>query len=162
MKKEQSEEKRGRKAGVKALTPLQKIRKYAKEEGLKTYRFNYKIPAIDQKNILENGWDLDIIDIAIFNQIHGFISSGKADKVTDYLGDWFFVSEYKTLKDLPCVPLSSKNAVYKRISKLVECGLIERNPTNRLTGKKYIRVSHVGYEKLTHSNIDVNRNDDKS
>lgn len=152
MTEKTSKETRGRKAGIKSLSPLEKMKMYTKN-GHVPYNFNYIIHHVDQKKILENGWDLDIIDMAIFYQVKGFIDSGKAEKVSDIFGDWFFVCESKTIKDLPCVPINSKNAVYKRISKLVECGLIERNPTNRLTGKKFIRIVTSAYEKLIRNDL---------
>ena len=143
-------ETRGRKAGEKTLSPLQKLDSWIAKSKTKTHNYNYNITAVDQRKLFENRWDLDIIDMAIFNQMNNFINSGYADaeKITDSLGDWYFISEEKTIKDLPFVPINSKNAVYKRVAKLVEYGLIERHPSNRLTGRKYLRVTKYAIEKL--------------
>lgn len=149
-------ETRGRKPGVRMLTPLEKAKENIKKFGKENYRFNYLVKGFDQRNILENGWDLDIIDIAVFNQIKGFIDSGNAEKITDKNGDWYFISESKTINDLPCVPINSKSAVYKRISNLVKCGLIERNPSNISTRLKHIRVGEEAYRKLTYQPFNNN------
>ena len=150
------QEKRGRKEGSTKLTPTGKMKKYSKDGSLDEYNFQYIIPPINQWVILKNGWDLDIIDMAVYNQIKGFIDSGEAEKITDSKGNWYFVSELKIAKDLPCVPINSKSGIYRIIKKLVDCNLLERNPTNRLTGKKYLRYTSEGVKKLTYTKPNQN------
>jgi len=117
----------------------------------KEYKFNYGF-YVNQKIIVDNRWDVDIIDIAIFYAIKKFIAYIEEMKAknqqTDFdnnsyddeLGRWYFISENKIIKDMPILPLSSESGVYKRIMKLVECGLIERNPKNAQRKKKHIRL----------------------
>lgn len=129
-------EKRGRKAN---LNIYQKIKKYT-FDGAKEWNFIHTLN-IPVKIIIDNKWDLDIIDISIFIAISNFIHYGKPIKTTEADGsDWYYISENKIMSDLPLVPLNSKSAVYKRISNLVKHGLIERNPNNVSTGKKNIRI----------------------
>lgn len=148
------EEKRGRKPVVSIG---EKIEHYT-DKGKKEYNFMYGF-YVNQHAVILNKWNIDIIDLGIYYCIERFIqnlsNNNKVDNemcVEDSLGKWYFVSEYKIIKDMPLLPLSSKNAVYKRIANLVECGLIERNPNNTSTRLKLIRLgsnSHL----LNTSNI---------
>ena len=139
-------EKRGRKAN---LNIYQKIKKYT-FSGTKEWNFIHTLN-IPVKVILDNEWDLDIIDISVFIAISNFIHYGKPIKTTEADGsDWYYISENKIMSDLPLVPLNSKSAIYKRISNLIKHGLIERNPNNVSTGKKNIRIGEQA-DKLVYA-----------
>jgi hypothetical protein len=146
-------ENRGKSGGRKPVPTIKsKIQKYT-NGGKLEYNFTYNI-LINQKAVIDNGWELDIIDMTIYRAIEGLINeinkgNNSCIKLDDnkpvYVDDsnsirWYFISEYKILRDMPLLPLGSVNSVYKRISKLVDCGLIERNPTNEKTRLKLIRL----------------------
>jgi hypothetical protein len=147
----QKKEKRGRKA---VPTMKEKIDKYT-EGGTKDYNFLYSIPPINQKLIVEKGWNIDIIDVAIFLDIKSIIhytqdKKSKGEHVdtwvtNDNRGDWYFICESKIIKDLPLLPIASGNPIYRRIKKLCECGLIERNPDNAKTRQKLLRLGPNAY-----------------
>lgn len=155
MSKKESSEKRGR----KPVMPIRaKIAKYT-NNGEREYNYPWGF-FVNQKVVVENRWNIDVIDVMIFLEIERFIreidkSFHNKDNFNDEDIDnesgfyqspdhqrWYFVSENKIIKDLPLVPLSNKNSVYRRIGKLIDCGLIERKPDNRSTGKKLIRLGH--------------------
>lgn len=124
--------------GRKPKKPLSQIKK---EKG-DNWHFNWFIH-INQAAIIKHGWDLDLVDVAIFEAIVKFISTDhrRLQKEIDSTGGtWYFVSENKILNDLPLLPFDKPSAVYKRIKKLIDCQLIERNPDNRASGKKMIRI----------------------
>lgn len=134
MSKKNSTENRGRK-------PKKSISQIIASKG-SDWRFNFNIN-INQLAVITHRWDLDIIDIAIFEAIVKFISTDheKLIKEIDGKGNvWYFVSENKILNDLPLLPFDKPSAVYKRIKKLEDYGLIERNPNNISSGKKHIRI----------------------
>lgn len=134
MAKKSDSEKRGRQ-------PKKSISQLKKEKG-EHWKFNYNV-SINQAAVVKFDWDLDIIDIAIFEAIVKFISTDHRKLMREIDGEgnmWYFVSESKILSDLPLLPFDKPSAVYKRIKKLVDCKLIERNPNNISTGKKMIRV----------------------
>lgn len=141
-------EKRGRKKGKKALTVPQKIGKYT-NGGEVDYHFLYNIN-INQKVVIDNKWDLDLIDLCIFEAIKQIYSHALSEDKTrtstfmipikDELGNWAFISESYISKNIPLLPLNSSDAIYKRISKLESCGLIDRHPKNKVNRTKLIRL----------------------
>lgn len=134
MSEKNPEEKRGRQ-------PKKTIHQIIASKG-DNWRYNFSIN-INQLAVVTYRWNLDIIDIAIFEAIVKFISTDhhKLIKESDGQGNvWYFVSEKKILNDLPLLPFDKPSAVYKRIKKLEECNLIERNPNNVASGKKHIRI----------------------
>jgi len=141
-------EKRGRKAKP---TISGKVMKYSKGDGIDKYNFLYNIPAINQYAVVKNGWELDIIDIAIYYCIENFISKGSPKKFEDSDGIWYWVDESKILKDMPLLPLGTNSSVYKRISLLVKCGLLERNSNNSVTRLKLLRIG-INANKLFYTN----------
>lgn len=142
------EEKRGRKKGKKALTIRKKIEKYT-HGGEVDYHFLYNIN-INQKVVLDNKWNLDLIDVCIFETIKQIYSHALSEDKTsssmfmlpkkDELGNWAFISESYISKNIPLLPLNSPGAVYKRISKLESYNLVERHPNNKVNRTKLIRL----------------------
>lgn len=158
MKKKTGIANRGNRANP---TNKQKIIKYSNGKGFEHYRFNYSIN-VNQYAVLKNGWELDYIDVAVFLSIYTFISSGKADdnKMIDANNiSWYFVSEYKIIKDLPLIPINSPTAITKRITNLCDHGLIIRNPNNRKTNQKYIRIGSEAKKYFYNYNSGSNTNE---
>lgn len=115
-----------------------KISSYTKKNGEYCYLYNI---IINQHAVIENGWELDLVDIAIFNAIFHFINSGKSKKTEcPETGSWYWIDESKILNDLPLLPISGSNAIYKRISNLITFKLIERKKDNSFTGLKLLRL----------------------
>ena len=135
MKKEKSE-RRGRKAKP---TIISKIMKHSKG-GESPYYYIYYF-TIHQDVVINNKWELDIVDLAVFYAIEKFIHYGTPKKLEDpNTGIWYWIEEGKILHDMPLLPLASKSAVYKRISNLVKYDLIERNPNNSANRQKHLRL----------------------
>jgi hypothetical protein len=121
----------------------EKIMKYSKGLGLDNYSFNYLIPAVNQYAVLKNRWDLDYIDIIVFQTIFDFIGTGRAEKFIDNNNNtWYWIAEGLVIKNLPLLPLNSASSISKRITNLCKYGLIERNPDNHKNCKKYIRIGN--------------------
>lgn len=130
-------ENRGRK---QKETIASKIIKHTKG-GTVTWNYIYKVEIYTQA-VIENRWELDIVDLAVFNAIEKYIQYGNPNKYEDENGIWYWVTESKILSDMPLLPLNSNSAVYKRISNLINCGLIERNSNNASSKLKHIRIGH--------------------
>lgn len=157
MKKEQSE-KRGRKAKPSIIS---KIMKYS-DKGKKKYHYIYWF-TIHQDVVIDNKWELDIVDLAVFYAIEKFIHYGSPIKMEDSeTGIWYWVEEGKILHDMPLLPLASKSAVYKRISNLVKYDLIERNPNNSANRQKHLRLGGnaklLFYKEYKDSNNEIFNN----
>lgn len=145
---EENQEEKQRKGRGKKLTLKEKVDKYS-NKGEKPYNYLYTI-IVNQKCIIENGWwELDMIDIAIFNAIYHFISIGRPKTYEDHK-KWYWVEESKILKDVPLLPLSSTIAVYVRVQKLINYGLIERNPDNSRIGMSYLKLG-VNAQKMIYT-----------
>ena len=122
----------------------EKIMRYSRGKGLDKYNFSYRIASVNQFAVLKNKWyDLDYIDIVIFNVIKDFIVSGRGDKhkITDSENvNWYFVAENLIIQYLPLLPINSPSSINKRITKLCKYDLIIRKPDNHQNCKKYIRI----------------------
>lgn len=131
--------------------------KIKRKGGMENYNFIWNVPSINQYAILKNGWyDLDIIDVVILYAIRDFIDSEKPDKIIDKnQRAWYWVCEKKILSDMPLLPIDSVSSVIKRIDKLIKYDLIERCPTNKATGKKFIALGK-NISKLTYTNPNIN------
>lgn len=80
---------------------------------------------------------LDIIDLAIFDAFKDFANGGKVEKKFDGGRVWFWVSYALVLDNIPFVPVYTKDAVYRRMKKLADVGVIEFHPDNQKTGKAF-------------------------
>lgn len=84
---------------------------------------------INQKSFFESfGESLDITDAALFSFVFDFLGTGIASKVTEGGIDYFWISHKLVIREMPILKLKTKDAVYRRMRKLAQAGLIERNP----------------------------------
>jgi len=135
--------------GKKPKTSIQdKIKKFHKDDS--EYRYLYHIPAINQKAVIDNEWDLDIVDLTVFYAIKSFILSKKCIKTTENNVDWYYIKEEKILSDVPLLPLASASAVSKRINNLCKFKLLERKSDNKETGRKLLRLGD-NYELMIYT-----------
>jgi hypothetical protein len=128
----------GRKAST---TLLERIDHYTCENN--KYMFK-RLITIDQSAIVEcsikYGWDLDLYDVCIYTHIRDFIHYGKPEFEKDSNGNvWYWVTESKICHDMPLLQIG-RAGVYKRITRLIKCGLLERNENNSYVGKKLFRL----------------------
>lgn len=92
--------------------------------------------SINQLAVVENGWDLDFSDMAIFDCFHIFGASPRTQRITTMSGQWFWLSTKKVIEELPLLGIGDKQ-VKRRIAKLIECGLLEKCPDD--TSREYYR-----------------------
>lgn len=79
---------------------------------------------INQRAALELGLNLDLIDLAIFDYIKGFVLSNKCTKVNTEEGTFYWVS-HKNIKDsMPLLNIKSDQGIVNRIKKLIDAGLL--------------------------------------
>lgn len=79
---------------------------------------------INQRAAVELGLELDIIDLAIFDYIKGFVLSNKCMKVNTEDGTFYWVS-HKNIKDaMPLLNIKSDQGIINRIKNLIDAGLL--------------------------------------
>ncbi len=80
---------------------------------------------------------LDIIDLAIFDAFKDFANGNRCEKKFEQNRVWFWISYQALVKEIPFVPIKTKDAVYRRMKKLAEANIIEFHPGNQKTGKAF-------------------------
>ena len=90
---------------------------------------------------------LDIIDLAIFDAFKDFANGNRCEKKFEQNRVWFWISYQALVKEIPFVPIKTKDAVYRRMKKLAEANIIEFHPGNQKTGKAFFAWS-ANYDHL--------------
>lgn len=90
---------------------------------------------IYQAAVIENGWNLDIVDMAILEVIKSFILSGNCHIQQVEEEQFYWVSHVKILSELPIVKITSPQGLKKHIDKLITEGLLTRSESCRKMGK---------------------------
>jgi len=93
--------------------------------------------SINQKAFQELAPDCDIIDAAIFDFIARFMATNAIDTNNKNDKIWYWISYQKIVDELPIIGIKSKRAIYNRMQKLIDAGLLESDPENQRTGKTY-------------------------
>ena len=81
---------------------------------------------INQRSVIENGWNLSFDDMAIFDFMSKFILEGALSKHVIQGKDYFWISFSKIREELPMLSGNSDSSIRRHISNLVRVGLIER------------------------------------
>lgn len=93
--------------------------------------------SINQCAVVENGWDLDLADLAIFQVFHIFGNSPKTIRVKIDGSDYFMITAKKIREELPILGIKTDKQIKNRIAKLVECKLLNERVVDELgSGRK--------------------------
>jgi hypothetical protein len=120
------------------------------EEG----KIKYTI-VINQKAVIENKFNLDVIDMAIFDFICYFVNSKHCEKTMTPEGEYFWIAHTKIISELPIIKITTKAGIIKRIENLEREGLLERHPRCREIKRTFYRFGlkydtlFVGHSKQT-------------
>lgn len=82
--------------------------------------------SIDQRSVIENGWNLSFDDMAIFDFMSKFILGGALLKQSTPKGDFYWVSFSKIREELPMLSGNSDSSIKRHIANLIRVGLIEK------------------------------------
>lgn len=91
--------------------------------------FKYTL-LINQKAIIDNKLNIDIIDASIFDFIHYFQSSPKTKKMVDNGTQYFYLHWSKIVEQIPLLGINSRQGVYKRLQNLINAKLIMAHEEN--------------------------------
>lgn len=94
---------------------------------------------INQKAAVDNGFDIDVIDLAIFDFIKDFGGSNGCDRIQTNEGLFFWISHKLIIDALPLIKIKSSQGIIKRIENLINCQLLEKHPNCEHYGKSLYR-----------------------
>jgi hypothetical protein len=92
---------------------------------------------INQFAAVENGFNIDIIDLAIFDFFRSFANSGHCSKMDDPLGSFFQVQNSLIMQQIPLLKIKTDRGIAKRIDNLVKAGLLKKHPLNSKLNKTW-------------------------
>lgn len=104
--------------------------------------------SINQCAVVENGWDLDLADLAIFQVFHIFGNSPKTIRVKIDGSDYFMITAKKIREELPILGIKSDKQIKNRIAKLVDCKLLNERVVDELGSGRKSYCFGENYEKL--------------
>ena len=126
---------------------------------------------INQRSVIENGWNLSFDDMAVFDFMSHFILEGALSKHVIQGKDYFWISFSKIREELPMLSGNSDSSIRRHISNLVRVGLIEKcddeiSIKNRISlyrlGKSFPKYWHSvnpsKNERVTPPNLEGNHN----
>lgn len=86
---------------------------------------------INQRAVIDNNLDIDVIDLSIFEMLKDFTHSSRCKKL-DVNGKMYYLMGWKLVVDqLPILKLRTRRSVTKRYEKLKNAGIIEAHPGNK-------------------------------
>lgn len=83
---------------------------------------------INQYAAVKNGFDLDIIDMAIFDFIKDFANSPNCMKIHTPEGLFFWVSHKLVMNALPLLNIKTSQGLSRRIENLINAGVLKKHP----------------------------------
>jgi hypothetical protein len=81
---------------------------------------------------VENGLNLDYVDLAVFDCLKDFCNSPSCRKMQEGAKHYYTMPYRMIIEDLPLSGLTKTDSVYRRFKKLELAGLLELHPENRL------------------------------
>ena len=115
---------------------------------------------INQRSVIENGWNLSFDDMAVFDFMSHFILEGALSKHIIQGKDYFWISFSKIREELPMLSGNSDSSIRRHISNLVRVGLIEKCD-DEISIKNRISLYRLGksFPKYWHS-VNPSKNND--
>ena len=95
---------------------------------------------INQKAVIDNGWDLNINHLAVLDCIVGMIETNQLETLEDEGHRWYYISAHYINKNLPLLNIKV-NRLRKLINELEDCFLISKYKHNQFLGKSYLRLN---------------------
>lgn len=115
---------------------------------------------INQRSVIENGWNLSFDDMAVFDFMSHIILEGALSKHVIQGKDYFWISFSKIREELPMLSGNSDSSIRRHISNLVRVGLIEKCD-DEISIKNRISLYRLGksFPKYWHS-VNPSKNND--
>lgn len=95
---------------------------------------------INQRAVIENGFDLDLLDMAIFDFIIKFSHLDKCVRIQYGGSVYYMISHALVIEQLPMLGIKTSNGILNRINKLIAAGLLERHPNIAQLKKPFYKI----------------------
>lgn len=97
---------------------------------------------INQKAIIDNNLDIDLIQSSIFNFIYDFIASGNANKIIKDNDAFYWISYQYIIDALPILKINNKDTISRHINKLVKEGLLNKIIIKEFGNKTFFNIGN--------------------
>lgn len=87
--------------------------------------------SINQYAVMEAGFDLDLVDMAIFDMLTVYTNSTACRRMNEEASVYFNVPYEVVIKELPLAKITKPDSVYRRFQKLEQYGILHMHPDNR-------------------------------
>ena len=106
--------------------------------------------SINQKSIIDLKINIDISDAAILDWMLQFSHSLKINKI-DFNGKTYYFFSYQKIKnDLPILSIG-KDAIYRRLKKMCDIGLLVAHPENQTLNRPFYSFSELMLSIFIHN-----------
>lgn len=89
------------------------------------------------------GLDLDIIDMAIFDEVYCYMQSSRRQKLSTPEGEFFLILPRYIIDDMPLLGVKSEAVIRRHLAKLADAGLLVRYSQNQQIGRSYYRLGEM-------------------
>lgn len=103
---------------------------------------------------------VDLIDLCLFDAFKSFANSARCEKMIDEGGIWFWVAYGLIIDDIPLSGIKTKDAIYRRMMKLKDAGLIVFHPNNQKMTKTFFRWG-ANYDAMDRKDVQILPTDEK-
>lgn len=114
-------------------------------------KFNLRI---NQKAIIQEGFEIDLIEAVILDFIIEYVNSGSVVSISDAGTTFYWISHSKVSEELPILKME-KNTIYKRIKKLCEKGFLIQSEKSQILGRSFYAISEKA-NKIKFIDMDKN------
>ena len=114
---------------------------------------------INQKAIMSLGLDLDIIDMAIFDEVYCYMQSSRRQKLSTPEGEFFLILPRYIIDDMPLLGVKSEAVIRRHLAKLADAGLLVRYSQNQQIGRSYYRLGEI-VDRLVYEGDEPARKED--
>lgn len=111
--------------------------------------------SINQKAVIDAGFDLDLVDMAIFDMLTAYTNSTACRKMNEGAVIYFNVPYQTVIEELPLAKITKPDSVYRRFQKLEHCGIMQMHHDNKRMKQVWFawgrNYSRLYFEKQTGS-----------
>lgn len=116
---------------------------------------------INQKAIVDSGFNLDMVDAAILDFLKDWVYNGKIKKIELHGNSFYWLDYGNLIREMPLLGIKSKDGLYRRFKKMCDMEILNAHPDNQTMGKTYFSFGK-NYEFLlftipTDSNAEVTK-----
>lgn len=98
---------------------------------------------IQQKRFRQLCPTLDLKDAALIAWIMDFIGAPKVETIVYHAKTYYWIAHALIFREMPLLDLNNADAIYRRMRKLIDAGLLEAHPENKKLRRSYYRITDL-------------------